>query len=232
VEIVAQNSTGGFYTMDNGVKHDIRVTRDGYYTDQGQVLNGGMSAQDLKYFMQLTGGNYAYLINLNMSPGIKATWHEAKQGGWDVNHDGVLWQIEVNRWYRIGNGKDITVAASTVDLRSINPNVVKGMKAGTHFPMKLLFKNFSGDGTVFGELEFIYQRGSKVSIVPNMYDFEVGSDVGHPWFESVGGFIRNIFTEGGKGVATGFGMAPGNGTPYMINFSGTATLGNWQNKGN
>jgi hypothetical protein len=38
-----------------------------------------MSAQDLKYFMQMTGGNYAYLTNLDVSPGIKATWHEANQ---------------------------------------------------------------------------------------------------------------------------------------------------------
>lgn len=57
---------------------------------------------------------------------------------WDVNHDDVLWQVEANRWYRIGNGQPITVAASSVDLRSISPDVVKGMKPGTPFDQHLL----------------------------------------------------------------------------------------------
>lgn len=99
------------------------------------------------------------------------------------------------------------------------------MKPGTHFVEQLLYKNFFNDGTVFGQLWFIYQGGNKVSIVSNTYDFDNGADMGHPWFGSFSGFLRNVFTAGGLGVATGFGMAPGNGQPFNIIFSGTATLG-------
>jgi RHS repeat-associated protein len=68
---VMQNSTGGFYTMDGGVKRDVKIGTNGYYTYQGQILNGGMSAQDVSDFMQMTGGIYAYLINIDFTPGIK-----------------------------------------------------------------------------------------------------------------------------------------------------------------
>lgn len=199
---------------------------------EAKALGWGISYEKmarLKAMQALIDGAWKNRVTAYESNAAKVnsrgTTSQKDNSDWDVNKDGALWQIEANRWYRMGNGQSITIEASSVNLRNISPSVVKGMKIGTHFNQQLLYKNFTSDGTVFGELEFIYQGGNKVSIVPNMYDFDIGADKGHPWFSSVGGFFRNAFTGAALGVATGFGMAPGNGQPYNVIFHGTATLG-------
>jgi hypothetical protein len=89
---------------------------------------------------------------------------------------------------------------------------------GAAVGVNLVFSDFwGGEGALYGELKLIYQGGNKVSIEPNMYNFDVGADVGHPWFKSTSGFVRNIGTVFGNIVA-------GPGTGFNINFKGNATL--------
>ncbi|MGX5691268.1 hypothetical protein, partial [Arcticibacter tournemirensis] len=148
---------------------------------------------------------------------------------WDIDGNGKLWLGEANRWYREGGGNDINLPASAVDLSGIDPDLFYGMKPnGLPVTVQLLYKNFIGDGPVFGQLDLIYQGGNKVKIVSNKYDFDNGAALGHPWFESVDGFLRNVFTKAGEGVATGLWIDTGR--PYMINFIGTATLSGYPQK--
>lgn len=73
--------------------------------------------------------------------------------------NGQLWQIEANRWYRMGNGQAITVAASSVNLKNV---CAKGWKKDEVYHVPLLRKNFTSDGTVFGTLDMKY-KGNKSS---------------------------------------------------------------------
>jgi len=119
----------------------------------------------------------------------------------------------------MGNGQAITVAASSVNLKNVS---AQGWKKDEVYHVPLLIKNFTSDGTVFGTLDLKCKGNNQVEILRNKYDFDIGADKGHLWN---GEFFRNISTWLGEQVATGFGLAPGNGTPYWINFSGNATLG-------
>lgn len=58
---------------------------------------------------------------------------------------------------------------------------------------------------------------NKVKILKDEYDFRTGASDNHPWFNSFGGFVRNVETVGGNVVA-------GPGDPYWIYFSGYATI--------
>jgi RHS repeat-associated protein len=142
----------------------------------------------------------------------------------DVNGDGKVTLIELEYWYRNGGGTAINIKASSLSMEGVDPNLFKGLPIGTHVGVNLLFSDFwGGEGALYGELEFIYQGGNKVSIVPNMYNFDVGADVGHPWFNSWSGFARNVATVIGN-------IAAGSGTGFMINFIGNATLNYNPNK--
>jgi len=192
----------------------------GFYADGGG--SGGL--QNWSGIQGITG------VKSREYAGAGYQWHTVGQGNvgtqpeqrWDVDHNGQLWQIEANRWYRIGNGKSIRIAASSVNLKNVSPDLVKGMKISTPLTIKLLTKNFFSDGTVFGTLDAIYLGHNEVRILPNRYDFEIGEKYGHPW---KGEFGRNLSTWIGGQVATGFGLADGRPKPYLIIFSGTATLG-------
>jgi hypothetical protein len=136
----------------------------------------------------------------------------------DVNGDGKVALIELEYWYRNGGGTGININASSLSMEGVDPNLFKGLAVGTHVNVNLLFSDFwGGEGALYGELEFVYQGGNKVSIIPNAYNFDVGADVGHPWFNSGSGFVRNVGTVLGN-------IAAGSGTDFMINFKGNATL--------
>lgn len=125
--------------------------------------------------------------------------------------------IELNYWYRHANGEDITINASTISLKKVDPNIFKGVKVGGLVSVNLFFKDFWGEGTLYGSLKLRYEGENKVSILPNTYDFDIGADNNHPWFRSVGGFIRNLGTFLGNNAA-------GAGTGFNINFSKVAYL--------
>lgn len=135
---VMQNSTGGFYTMDDGVKRDVKIGTNSYYTYQGQILNGGMTAQDLSSLMQMSGGDYAYWINLSKSPGIKATWHEVTLGLLNLS-DKFGQQISDTRFGFMLRRKIIDVKRSQNDVSSLvySIKVFKHLvKSKTHYDLK------------------------------------------------------------------------------------------------
>ena len=136
----------------------------------------------------------------------------------DVDGDGKVALIELEYWYRNGGGKAININASSLSMDGVDPNLFKGLAVGSHVGVNLLFSDFwGGEGALYGELDFEYRGGNQVKITPNIYNFDVGADVGHPWFNSASGFVRNVGTVLGN-------IAAGSGTEYMINFKGNATL--------
>jgi hypothetical protein len=136
----------------------------------------------------------------------------------DVNGDGKVALIELEYWYRNGGGTAININASSLSMDGVDPNLFKGMVKGQQKGVNLLYSDFwGGEGALYGELQFTYQGGDKVSITSNMYNFDVGADVGHPWFNSTSDFVRNVGTVLGN-------IAAGSGTGFMINFIGNATL--------
>ncbi len=56
--------------------------------------------------------------------------------------------------------------------------------------------------------------------------FDVGAADGHPWFNTVSGFFRNIFTEAGAAVGTAFGIT----MEHLFQFSFVALFHQVQNK--
>jgi RHS repeat-associated protein len=136
----------------------------------------------------------------------------------DVNGDGITTLIELNYWYRNGNSEEINIKASSVSMAGVDPNLFSGKKRGDIVTVNLLYSDFwGGEGTLYGQLDFEYRGGNKVRIVSNTYDFDVGANAGHPWFNSFGGFVRNVGTILGN-------VAAGSGSPFLINFLGTTTL--------
>jgi len=175
--------------------------------------DGSVGVQTNRYTASSDGSGYSNIT-------IAGANHIIKKPEWDLNGDGKPSLPEANYWYRNGKGKSMNILASVVDLSKVDPNIFYG-KEGKPIVVKLLKSNFFTDGTVFGTINVVYEGGNQVSILPNMYDFDTGAPK-HPWFKSVEGFARNVFTELASALPTAFGIFKG--TPYMINFSGTASL--------
>lgn len=68
---------------------------------------------------------------------------------------------EANEYYRNGNGKPITVDASTVDLNFLDAST---MIEGKTYPVQTLTR--SKDGRVYGGITVKYEGNNQVSILP------------------------------------------------------------------
>ena len=90
----------------------------------------------------------------------------------------------------MGKVKAIKIAASSVNLKSINPSIAKDWEVNEVHPISLLRKNFFNDGVVFGTLDVRYLGNNQVQILSNMFDFDIGAAKGHPWKIE---FFRNFY---------------------------------------
>lgn len=131
-----------------------------------------------------------------------------------LNGDGQLGLWEANSWCRNGNGNHISVDASNITITNVQPSELFRSK---YTPVNFFLRGPYTFGLVYGTLDLKLVGNNQVHIRNNEYDFETGADDGHPWFESWGGFGRNLGTVAGNTVA-------GPGSSYMVNFVGNANL--------
>ena len=112
---------------------------------------------------------------------------------------------EANKHYRDGNGKPLTVDASTVDLNFLDPST---MVEGKTYPVQTL--TTSKDGRVYGGIRVKYEGNNNVSILPDTYNFE-----------QHGSFFSSTFRNTANAIGRWYA---GSGTPYKINFTGVNTI--------
>lgn len=128
------------------------------------------------------------------------------------DYDGVLTLSEANLWYRNGIGQDLYVDASKINIGTLDGSYYDG----SLHAKKLDFDLTSFDGIIYGTIDLTYNPDKKgFHISSNPYDFDTGESAGHPWFESFGGFVRNVLTKVGNANA-------GMGTDYNIHFYNVA----------
>jgi uncharacterized protein RhaS with RHS repeats len=139
--------------------------------------------------------------------------NKSESVAWDLDGDGKLSLSEARNWRKNGLGKSIEVDASKVNIGYVD---TRGLEKDQHIYVNLSANPAlsTSSGVVYGQLELIYNGAGGFSIVPNMYDFDIGADQGHPWSQEPG---RNAATAAGR-MVSGW-----NGTDYMINFRGTVT---------
>lgn len=114
--------------------------------------------------------------------------------------DGRLTLREANLWWKLGEGGDLTVDASQVDLDFVNPeDWFVGQKAGVQTLLS------SRDGRVYGQLTLEYKGNQMFEIFPDEYGFEM--------HYGRGTWARNQATQIGRFFA-------GKGNPYWIFFGG------------
>ena len=181
----------------------------GYFGGNFETTNGRVSALAFSGISQVGSGGWVATSDpsvLNLDVQLNQT--QGSGPAWDLNGDGILTKNEADNWYRTGNGLGITVDASRIDLRNVNPDQFKN---GKFQSVQLFFKGPWNVGVVYGRLNMTLGGNNKVTIEDNPYDF---SNEGHSWKTE---FARNLATSIG-------GFFVGEGLPYNIHFVGSAKL--------
>ncbi|MBO1363513.1 VCBS repeat-containing protein [Prevotella sp. A2931] len=125
----------------------------------------------------------------------------------EIQKDGKLSFEEAFYWYGYGDGSDIYVDASKLDLEKID---ITNRKVGEHWSIQTLTSsgNYSV-GLVYGRITVEYQGNNSFRILPDTYDFDIHTDNFFNWHT----IKRNIET-------IGAGILHGTGTPFKIIFNG------------
>ena len=168
----------------------------------GAELSGGNFWQGAVTGGIVAGLNHS-LHKMNSTDLINGQEQNQQKDPWDLDGNGELNLHEANNWYRNGNGKDIILDASKIDLNFVDTS---GWRKGDIKGIQTLFR--SRNGTVLGNITVKYHGNNVVSILPDVYDFE-----SHPKSP-----IRNLATKLGKWKA-------GEGIPYKIIFRGKNVIG-------
>lgn len=130
--------------------------------------------------------------------------------------DGKLTLDEAGLWYKIGNGKMLTVDASKIDLNFLD---VSTLKIGKKFSAST-WKGNINQGLVYGSITCEYIGNSLIKILPDIYNFEPHLNTNG--LTSVK--IRNLATK----IAD---VMHGEGMPFEIRFRGlnrvTDSLGDY-----
>ena len=124
-----------------------------------------------------------------------------------IEKDGELSFPEAYLWYKIGNGEDITVDASKLDLNFLNTSE---LEIGKEYDGIQTWNGGLGQGLVYGGINIIYEGNNQVKILSDIYDFDI-----HPW--SLKEAARNIETIGADEIH-------GKGTSFSIKFKGKNTI--------
>jgi RHS repeat-associated protein len=136
---------------------------------------------------------------------------------WDLDGNGKFSLEEANNWFRNGKGETVQVNLNSIDFS----NVYKSDITKNNGYVNLFFKQspaskfFSGGGNVYGTIKLEIVSGFTVRAPGgyfDKYDFDI-----KPWNADPQRILRNTATHIGAAVA-------GEGTPFKIEFLGTATL--------
>jgi hypothetical protein len=162
------------------------------------ALSGGVGAE-------LTGGNFWQgAVTGGIVAGLNTVMHKIDPPGGKKGRKTPTLE-EANEHYRNGNGKSMTVDASTVDLNFLDTSK---WEAGKTYGVQTL--TTSKDGRVYGGITVKYLGNNKVSILPDTYNFE-----------QHGSFFSSTFRNTANVIGRWYA---GDGTPYKINFSGVNTI--------
>ena len=124
-----------------------------------------------------------------------------------IQEDGMLSFEEAFYWYQYGDGSDIIVDASKLELGRID---VTGKKVGEIWPIQTLsFSGKSSIGLVYGNINVEYLGNNSFRVWPDKYDFNIHTKNFFNWST----IRRNIETIGAK-------ILHGTGTPFNIIFNG------------
>jgi len=126
------------------------------------------------------------------------------------DYDGYLTLKEANEWYRTGNGQPLYVDLNKIDLTGIHSEDFSGVGSTDYFNL-LTHSNSVNDGLVYGSIRLKLYPNDNVKAYQDKYDFDM-----HSWWNPLN-WARNVETKIGKAVA-------GTGTPFPINFNGSAYI--------
>lgn len=125
----------------------------------------------------------------------------------DIQKDGMLTFKEAYYWYGYGDGSDITVDASKLELGKIDTT---GKKVGDQWTVPTLSWSGNHDvGLVYGTVTVEYKGNNTFYIFPDTYNFDIHTEN----FFTLHTIKRNIETIGAS-------MLHGSGTPFNIIFKG------------
>ncbi len=125
----------------------------------------------------------------------------------DIEKDGKLSFAEAYYWYGYGDGSDITVDASKLDLGTID---VTGKKVGDQWPLQTLTLSGNSDvGLVYGHITVEYRGNNTFKILSDEYNFDIHTKNFFKWST----IRRNLETIGAK-------ILHGTGTSFNIKFEG------------
>ena len=130
-----------------------------------------------------------------------------------IEKDGELVFSEAYLWFKVGNGKTITVDASKIDLNFLDPSQYV---VGKDYNVQT-WNSGVKQGIVYGGITVRYKGNNYVKILTDTYNFEM-----HPW-DSFKETIRNIETIGAD-------LIHGKGTPFNIKFKGVNKINHRYNK--
>ena len=184
--------------------------------DIGTMLFGSVSGG---VGSKLTGGNFweGAAIGLTVSAlnHLAHKFTKKSTAKWDLDGDGKLSLGEANSWYRNGNGKEIFVDASKIDLAFISSS---DLSTEEYRSIQTLSK--SEDGRVYGNItmKLVSTNSNRVKILPDTYNFEMHSYRSFNVKSLAKTYVRNTATMVGQVVA-GFGSS------FQINFDGYGYIG-------
>ncbi|HQO86875.1 MAG TPA: hypothetical protein PKX84_04415, partial [Bacteroidia bacterium] len=127
---------------------------------------------------------------------------------WDLNGDSRMTFNESFNWWKNGGGTTAMVPLSSLDLGSITSASFKD-GVGSVKTFNLLLLGNATDGVVHGTISLRLYPNNTVKAFDGPYDFDY-----KPWLTNP---IRNIENFFGK-------IKHGAGTPYEIDFTGSATI--------
>ena len=176
-------------------------------------FSSGTTLPELEIIGSYTGSGIVFgKPSYNIRDYINTFVFNAQFGGGRPDADGYLTLSEANDWYRNGGGQALNVDLNKINLSGIRavdfPNGVGSKKS-----FNLLIHSSSvNDGLVYGSITLRLYENNTVRAFSDVYDFDMKS-----WGNPLN-WPRNVETIIGSKYA-------GQGTPYTINFNGSAQIG-------
>ena len=139
---------------------------------------------------------------------------------WWLNNDDYLTPEEAIWHYRMGEGKPVNVQLSKLNLSKIRVSDFKDTEL-SHQGYPMIYANFDqshytnfDQAIIYGTIALVYLGNNTVMALPDTYDFDMKYN-----YTSLEGIIRDFGTLMGS-------YWNGVGTPYVIQFLGTAKINN------
>ena len=134
--------------------------------------------------------------------------------------DRKLTYLEASNWSHYGEGKELKIDASTIDLSKVYSDEIPYKSSGKSLRVNLYSPSRMADlgqTITFGNILLVKDNLGRVQIYQDKYDFEVGGTA-HPWTGPNSQAGRNLLT------ILGIPINGGQGKMYPITFNGFAKV--------